>query len=260
MFDELPEDRARRRRRRLTFEHVADLYESSRRGYPAELLEVVVRTAELSPGSSALEIGCGTGQLTRQLVPLGLDLTAIDIAPSMVSAARRIVGDDVRFEACAFEDLDVPDGTFDLVISATAFHWIDPEVGFVKAAALLRPGGWLALLATGEVYDDPLGSALRALWSGLSDAGSPSSATRPDDVEVALATGTFQRPVARTHDARLTLAPAAVAAVERTRATVLDYPPELRRRYDRGLDVLLEGLDEVWLTQRTTLLMLQRAS
>ena len=258
MVDESPEDRATRRRRRLTFDAVPDLYEATRRGYPDELLDNLVQTAQLSRGSVVLEIGCGTGQLTGQLVPLGLAITAIDISPAMVTKARSVVNSDkVRFEASAFEDFDACGALFDVVVSATAFHWIDPEVAFVRTAALLRPDGWLALLGTGEAYDDPFGSSLRALWTGLSP-NRQVGVTKPSDAQAAVASGLFGQPVTLDHDRRLTLPPEAVAGVERTRATVLDYPPDVRARYDRGLDALLENVHAISLTQRSSLTMVQR--
>ena len=258
MTAESPQARERRRRLRTTFDAVAGLYEASRRGYPDELVDLVVSTAGLDAGSPVLEIGCGTGQLTRSLVARGLDVTAIDLSPAMVDVASRSVpGGRVRFVASSFEDLDAPAGSFDLVASATAFHWLDPDVAHAKAASLLRDGGWLALLATGEDYDDPFGAALRAHWSSLAppDVGGPAG----DEVEAALASGRFDAPLVRTHAERIVLSPAEVAGVERTRATVLDYAPDLRRRYDDGLDALLAGLVELPLTQRTRLAMLRRA-
>jgi SAM-dependent methyltransferase len=52
----------------------------------------------------------------------------------------------VRFHVERFEDLELPAGAFAAVFSATAFHWVDPRVGWSKAARLLQPGGVLALL------------------------------------------------------------------------------------------------------------------
>src|SRR6185503_3708568 len=60
--------------------------------------------------------------------------------------AQRHVGDAVRFHNARFEDVELPERTFDAVFSATAFHWVDPSVGWHKAARLLRRGGTLALL------------------------------------------------------------------------------------------------------------------
>jgi trans-aconitate methyltransferase len=60
-----------------------------------------------------------------------------------------------RFQVASFEDF-ADSGPVDLIVSATAFHWVDPSVGPARAARLLRPGGWLALLITGERYLEPL--------------------------------------------------------------------------------------------------------
>ena len=86
-----------------------------------------------------LEIGCGTGQLTRQLAGRGLNVTAIDIGGAMTEAARCNVADPmVRFQASSFEEF-TGGGHFDLIVSAAAFHWVDPGIGWAKAARLLRP-------------------------------------------------------------------------------------------------------------------------
>ena len=161
---ETEEERRKREQQRLLFDGVAGLYDATRRGYPAEIVSTIFSTAAIGPGAAVLEIGCGTGQFTRQLAGRALDVTAIDIGAAMVAAARRNVADPgARFQVCSFEDF-TGSGPFDLIVSATAFHWIDPAIGLAKAARLLRPGGWLALLATGERYPEPLRTQLRDLW------------------------------------------------------------------------------------------------
>jgi ubiquinone/menaquinone biosynthesis C-methylase UbiE len=150
---ETEEQRSKRRRQRTLFDGVAQLYDATRPGYPAEIVEFLAATAGAGTGSAMLEVGCGTGQLTRDLARLGFDLTAIDIGPAMVAMARRALADaPVSFRTCSFEDFAAADWSFDLIVSATAFHWIDPEVRFSKSARLLRPGGcwpcWPPLSAT----------------------------------------------------------------------------------------------------------------
>jgi ubiquinone/menaquinone biosynthesis C-methylase UbiE len=78
-----------RRYQRTLFDGVAQLYDDSRLGYPDEIVEFAVATAGVGPGSDVLEVGCGTGQLTQGLARFGFRLTAIDIGPSMIAAARR---------------------------------------------------------------------------------------------------------------------------------------------------------------------------
>ena len=105
-------------------------------------------TAAVGPGSAVLEVGCGTGQLTESLARYGFRLTAIDIGPSMIAAARRrLDGPAVSFQVSSFEDFAAAEASFDLIISGTAFHWVDPEVKFRKPALapaprrLARPAG-----------------------------------------------------------------------------------------------------------------------
>jgi len=134
--------------RGLVFDRVAEDYDRARRGYPSELVDAACERAGLSPGSHVLEVGCGTGKLTRVLAARGLQVEAVDPGAQLVRVAERHVGDAaVQFTIGRFEDLELPDGAFAAVFSATAFHWIDPSVGWAKVARVLRPGGTLALLA-----------------------------------------------------------------------------------------------------------------
>ena len=253
MATETEETRSRRRRRRVLFDGVAERYQASRRGYPPGIVQFAIETARLPPGSRVLEVGCGTGQLTSQLAAHGFTLTAIDIGPAMIAAARERLG---RFPAClqavAFEQFEGPAAAFDLIISATAFHWIDPEVKFTKSAQLLKPGGWLALMATGERYDDPFGTALRDMWVARSGAA---WAEQPGPADLANAAGLFGSPVERSHSQRITLPAQTVIGVETTRATFLSWPGHVRQRFADDLRAHLGAQREVLLTQETSLVM-----
>ena len=143
------------RRRGELFDDVAEAYDDARRGYPPELVDAALERGGLGPGSRVIEVGCGTGKLTEALVARGLRVDAVDPGPRMIEVARRRVGGSelVRFHIGRFEDVDLAADAFDAVFSATAFHWIDPSVGWRKAAGLLRPGGLLALLAHAPVAD-----------------------------------------------------------------------------------------------------------
>lgn len=131
------------------FDAIAAEYDRVRPSYPAALVDAACDRARLSPGSRVLEIGCGTGQLTEMLVARGLAVDAVDTGVRMIDAARRRVGGNAQFHVGRFEEVDLPRETFDAVFSGTAFHWIDPSVGWAKVAALLGPGGVLALLQNG---------------------------------------------------------------------------------------------------------------
>jgi ubiquinone/menaquinone biosynthesis C-methylase UbiE len=253
---ESEQEREWRLTRRGLFDAVAGDYDEVRPGYPDEIVGFLVATAGVGPGDPVLEIGCGTGQLTRQLAPTDVALTAIDIGPSMVAHARRnLAGTGVRFEVTPFEDFAAPDASFGLVVSATAFHWIDPEVGWPKAARLLRPGGWLALLRTGELYDPPFGPALREVWLSHTGHRSWTREDLPSFAARIAETGLFEPAVVREHRARRTLAAADVVTLEHTRATSLNYPDEVRAAFGADLRALLDSTPEVGVEQYTELAM-----
>jgi SAM-dependent methyltransferase len=139
------------------FDDVAAQYDAIRPTYPGELVDAALAAGALGDQSTVLEIGSGTGKLTELLVARGLRVRAIEPGANLVLAARMrlgLAGDAVQFDIARFEDAKLPPGAFDAVFSATAFHWIDPQVGWAKAASLLKPGGLLALLTHIDVHDE----------------------------------------------------------------------------------------------------------
>jgi SAM-dependent methyltransferase len=251
-----PQDQRREReRRRGLFDSVAELYDATRQGYPGEITGAIMANAAIGPGAGAvLEIGCGTGQLTRDLAGQALDLTAIDIGAAMVAAARRnVAGAAVRFQVCSFEEF-TGGGPFDLIVSATAFHWVDPSVGLAKAAGLLRPGGWLALLATGERYPEPLGSRLRELWIRYSDQDGTWPG-QPAWLEALRHSSLFGETIEMSHTRTLWLPAETVSGVERTRATFLSYTERDQADFTSHLQALLEPGSHIDAAQETFLAM-----
>ena len=142
-----------RERLRSTFDQVADLYDRVRPGYPAALFDDLAELAGVGPGARVLEIGPGTGQATVPLAERGCRVVAVELGADLAAVARRNLArfPEVEVVTAAFEDWPLPAEPFDLVLAATAFHWIDPAVRVVKAADALRPGGALATVTTHHV-------------------------------------------------------------------------------------------------------------
>ena len=136
-------------RSRSSFDAVAADYDAARPTYPAELIGDVVMLAELPSPARILEIGCSTGQATLPFAQRGDRLDCLDIGASLLAIARSKFAafPNLTFHHAAFEDWRGEPGAYDLVMSATAFHWIDPEVGYPKAAALLKDTGSLAIFS-----------------------------------------------------------------------------------------------------------------
>ncbi len=140
---------------RFTFDRIAGLYDSARAGYPDAVFGRLAKLAE--PGRSVLEIGCGTGKATVGLADQGLTILALDPGPSMIAQARSNLGEDadVRFVTSTFEAWTPDAGDFDLITAAQAWHWVPPEIGLPKAAALLTPNGALAIFGNDWTLADP---------------------------------------------------------------------------------------------------------
>lgn len=136
----------RDRRRAESFGAAARLYDATRPSYPAELF------AWLSePGvGRALDVGCGTGQVSRRLIEAGWEAVGVEIDDRMAEVARN---HGVGVEVARFETWE-SDQPFDLICSGQAWHWIEPDVGYRHAADLLRPGGRLAVFWNSYIYDD----------------------------------------------------------------------------------------------------------
>ena len=141
------------RRLRGIFDQAAELYDRARPGYPPALFDQLAVLAGVGPGCRVLEIGCGTGQATVPLAERGCRIVAVELGAALAAVARRNLArfPEVEVVASAFEDWPLPAEPFDVVIAATAWHWLDPAVRVAKAAEALRPGGALATVSTHHV-------------------------------------------------------------------------------------------------------------
>jgi SAM-dependent methyltransferase len=141
---------------KTTFNQDAEKYHTYRPRYPQALFDKLVHDAGLTSSSRLLEIGPGTGQATEAMARYGYDITAIELGANLANKARSVLEGyhNVKVLTGAYEDIALPSGHFDLIYSATAFHWIRPEVRFKKSAQLLTPGGFLALIYSEHVSDD----------------------------------------------------------------------------------------------------------
>lgn len=133
-------DQRERQRRAWSTDATVAAYERGRPGYPDGAVDWLVSDAR-----RVLELGAGTGKLTRSLVGRGLDVVAVEPLEAMrAHLARAVPGAEVR--AGAAEEVPAGDGEFDLVVAAQAWHWFDARAAALEAARVLRPGGRLGLV------------------------------------------------------------------------------------------------------------------
>src|ERR1700745_2231934 len=142
----LPESTARRYGK--VFDEIAAEYDRRRPAYPDELVDQACQVAGIGSGDQVLEVGWGSGQLTRALAARGLRGTALEPGTSLIALARQNLegAGAVEFVNAQFENALLPREQFQAVFSASAFHWVDPKVSWQKAADALVPGGTLALM------------------------------------------------------------------------------------------------------------------
>jgi len=156
--------------RRVSFDARAELYDAARPSYPDALADDVITRA----GRRVLEIGAGTGKATVVFARRGASIVAIEPGPSLAAVLRKnVAGHDVVVEDTTFEAWPIAQ-RFDVVMAAQAIHWIDPRVRYVKPAAVLAPGGTLAvirteILALERGLRDELDAAYARWAVGLSD-------------------------------------------------------------------------------------------
>jgi SAM-dependent methyltransferase len=155
---------------RHTFGEDAELYDRVRPAYPSELYddiaELLGNRSELLGNASevrVLEIGAGTGLATAPMVERGWSVTAVELSPDMARIAQAKLP-EVEMIVADFDRWELPAASYDLVISATAFHWLDPATRVARCADVLRPGGLLAVVSTDHV----LGGSVQ-LFAGLMD-------------------------------------------------------------------------------------------
>jgi SAM-dependent methyltransferase len=176
-------DDAARNRLKVTFESIAESYHEARPEYPDELFDELVAAAGLSAGARLLEVGCGTGKATIPLAERGFEITALELGPELAATARRNLAgyDRVKVVQQAFEAWQQPEGQrFDLVYSATAWHWIDPVVRYERAWQALRPGGHLAIWAAEHVVPpedgDPFFRQIQDVYDEIGEGVPPGTA------------------------------------------------------------------------------------
>ncbi len=229
------DDRARLRE---TFDEAAERYDRARPGYPPVVFDDLDDLAGIGPGCRMLEIGCGTGQATVPLADRGCQIVAVELGPGLASVARRNLARFplVQVVVTAFEDWPLPPEPFDVVVAATAFHWIDPAVRVSKVADALRPGGALAVVSTHHVAGGDQGffAEVQGCYERW-DPATPPGLRLPTAAQIAMRSdeldrsGRFGPAVFRRHEWELSYSTAAYLDVLSTYSGHLALAPKARR-------------------------------
>jgi SAM-dependent methyltransferase len=195
----------------MAFDFAAASYERARPDYPGELFDDLVHHTGVAKGDRVLEIGPGSGKATRPLADRGLRVMCVELGPRLAACAQAALADypDVDVVHSSFEAWRPPDAArFDLVVAATSWHWIDPDVRYRKAFSLLRPGGHLAFWSATHVFPDggdPFFRELQDVYDEIGEglplgAAWPRPGELPDDRDEIEATGLYDVVAVRQYD------------------------------------------------------------
>ncbi len=231
------------RGRAESFGEVAELYDRARPSYPPELVDALLEGGV----RDVLDVGTGTGIAAQLLARRGCAVLGVEVDERMAARARER---GIAVEVAPFERWEPRGRSFELVIAAQAWHWIEPAAGVRRAAALLRPAGRLALFwNTGDPPEhvgavlDPVYDRLEpALGRGRLSGGSPRGEAPRSAVEAIAAAGRFEPARIRGFPWSLPYDGAEWVALLATRSDHQALPPVRRRRL---LDAIADALARI---------------
>ena len=237
--------------RRLAYDAIARQYDRARPRYPAALFDDIFAYADLKPGARILEIGCGAGQASLPLAQRGYALDCIELGAALAEFARENLAPfpNARVIQADFDTVALTPAAYDLIVSATAFHWLDPATRFGKAQRLLKARGALALFWHRPVVTDISRAFVDAVQQIYRDVA-PELTRRyhrppaPDDVsseytELIPASGRFDQLAIRKHYQAIKYGAAAYLELLDTFSDHRALQPALRRRLYRAIEALI---------------------
>ncbi len=192
-----------------------------------------------------LEIGCGTGKATVLFAARGLSIDCVDPGEALLSVARAACRDwpRVRFAPGRFEALDLPEGHYNLIYAAQAFHWVDPNVRWLKCHGRLRAHGSIALLYNfSPLPEGPVETELSEMVhresGGATEAWDHEESIRKWGQEIE-STNLFDGLTVRRHTWVRRCSAEQYSGLFRTYSDFMSMPPEVQGRIADGIGRIL---------------------
>ncbi len=230
-------------------------YERGRPGYPPEAVRFVLETVPNGPEDLILDVGAGTGKLTRALTPTAATVVAIEPVQGMVRLLPELAP-DAHVVIGVAESLPVAPGSVSVVTVGQAFHWFDSDRAWAEFARVLRPGGAVALVWNARLREVEWVDRVWSLMDRIEKTAPWRNPDRPDrfaphpafaDVEQA----SFRHTVGMDEDTVI----ARVMSVSH----VAVLPAPHRRTLEREISAILAGVDgPLDITYRTDVVIRRR--
>lgn len=152
------------------FELVADVYERARPTYPEDTVAWLADRLDLRPGRTVVDLGAGTGKLTRSLVGTGARVLALEPGDEMRARLTAVVPEAEPVAAGA-ESIPLADASVDAATAAQSFHWFRLDEALPEIHRILRPGGGLGLVWNERDPDDPVQREVTELLQPFTSIG-----------------------------------------------------------------------------------------
>jgi SAM-dependent methyltransferase len=240
--------------RKHWYSPAAEAYRQVRPRYPQVLIDRVVEIAQLSSDSTLLEVGCGPAIATPAFADLGCRMVCVEPNPDFYRLAQRTCEPYpyVEVQNCSFEEWELAPQTYDVVLAASSFHWIPPEIGYPKAAAALRPEGYLILLWNKELQ--PRHEVYQQL-AEVYQAHAPSLNRRYEDSatqaaildqlgQMAIESGQFKNMISGHMEVEVTYSVEQYLLLLNTYSPYLKLEPQQKQRLFEDLRQMLEQSSE----------------
>jgi len=153
-----------------SFEDIAELYERTRPSYPAAAVDWLADELGIDAKSTVLDLGAGTGKLTRALIKRGAHMIAVEPGPEMLAQLQRAVPEAEAILGAA-EEIPLPTDAVDAVVCGQSFHWFRADEALPEIRRVLRSGGGLGLIWSLRHPDDPLQNEITELLDPFVPSG-----------------------------------------------------------------------------------------
>lgn len=245
---------------RTTFNEDAFNYDQYRPCYCPPLFEAIFKRISKSP-CTVLEIGIGTGQATKPFLDAHCDVTAVELGDELTKFVRQKYQSYSNFNVfcSSFEEFDAKEESFDLIYSATAFHWIDEKVGYPKCLKLLKPNGIAAFfwnIPTAAQDDPDLFEAIQAIYQKYRPNPKPPTQTLHYlATEKALHHYGFKAVEVKIFQSQRILSASQYLALLNTYSDHRSLSSEIKIPFERDLKALIESAGTVTITDTMELYM-----
>ena len=232
--------------RARAFDAWAAEYERYRPGYPSRLFDLIADRLDLPAEASVVDLGAGTGKVSRAAAARGWRVTAVDPGEPMLAILREraaVEGVDIEVLQASAERTGLPSGRFDVALAGEAYHWFDAPAALREMGRIVRPGGGIAFFWNVGDEEAPLVASERALVAehGIDGSDVRKPGPRPETRDAIHAAGAFDEPEFVQVPHGVSMTGADYVGLAYTKSHLRTAPADVQERYRAAFTEMLAG-------------------